>query len=383
MTLNDEGRVVVPLAYDGTVPTAMQYQWILDSTVEFDLAFTKHRVLFGLDALYEPSGLNTQNGQRSLNQVFLDVENPEYGNDIGPTSLTTFNGEREWLGFYLQDQISLFDERLHILVGGRFDNVWQRVDFQDPANDFSFNGSQYDSAITFCGGVLYELFDWLHPYFSYSQGFSPTSPFTVGNLDPETSEQFELGLKVPLFEERVLATLSFYQLDKNNVAVDFDNDGVFNNGGAFRSRGLEFDLTGEILPGLNAIVTYAYTDTEVLSSDFIQSGNRFVGVPLNSGSIALTYSFSPDTGLDGLTIGSNLYVSQDRAGDTDNNFSVPGFELWGAFARYRREIGPTALVTQINFNNILNQRYIQSVSGAGNLYPGTPFAITGSVGVEF
>lgn len=381
--VNPAGQIILPIRYDGTVPTIGQFQWIVDSTYKFELGPTRHELLAGVDVLWEPKELNTQDGPRSLRPIPMNVLAPTYGALPGPFSLTSFFGDRQWVGLYLQDQIKMLDDRLHVLLGGRIDNVWQRVNFQDPSSAFSFAGSQFDADATFRGGILYELFPWSHPYFSYSQGFNPTSPFTEGNLDPERSEQFELGVKAPLLDGKVVATLAFYHLEKQNVAVDFDGDGLFSNGGNFRSRGIEFDLTGEILPGLNAIFTYAYTDTEVLKSDFIPVGSRFRGVPEHSGGLTLSYSFSEETALDGLTLGTSLYVSGDRPGDDSNNFEVSGYQRWGAFARYEFEVGQATITSQLNFDNLLDQSYVESVGGVGSIFPGAPFNVTGSIGVRF
>lgn len=288
-------------------------------------------------------------------------------------------------GIYAQDHLTAVDDRLHFLLGGRFDYVDQEHLWIDPtwAPAPGSSGSRNDSAFTFRGGVLYELTDWLHPYFSYSQGFVPAGSFTIEPVDPETSEQFDVGIKMPFFEDRLVANFSIYQLTKDNVIGDSDGDGISENFGEMRSRGVEVDVTGQIYEGLSAIVTYAYTDTEVIDSDWIPIGSRFVGVPRHMGSVWLKYDFAPETPVEGLSLGTGVYLVDSRPGNTGNDFDAEAYGRWDAFVRYRWQMeGRRALTAQVNVQNILDEKYAETLNDQYYL-PGTPLSVLSSVKFEF
>ena len=68
-------------------------------------------------------------------------------------------------------------------------------------------------------------------------------------LDEERSRQYEIGAKVELLDGRFFASTALFQIDKSDVAAtDPDNPFFSINGGEERSRGIEFDLAGEMLP---------------------------------------------------------------------------------------------------------------------------------------
>ena len=61
--------------------------------------------------------------------------------------------------------------------------------------------------------------------------------------------------------------------------------------GEQRSRGIELDVTGEILPGWNIVASYAHTDATVTNDNSVPSndGNRLANVPRNQTSLWTTY----------------------------------------------------------------------------------------------
>ena len=91
-------------------------------------------------------------------------------------------------------------------------------------------------------------------------------------LSPEDGLQYEVGVKASLLDDRLMATASVFQIEKENVAV-LDQD-YFNEtsiisyfpGVRERSRGFEFDVTGAITPEINLIANYSFTETETLEN---------------------------------------------------------------------------------------------------------------------
>jgi len=373
--------------FDRSVPKGTTFQGIADLGYKFELGPTRHHVLAGVDVRWDPKWGNQQDGPRSSGPFPIDIVNPQHG-QFGAITFdnpSDFDGETKWVGLYLQDQITLLDDRLHLLIGGRYDHVDQFVKFITPT--FNFEDDQTDSAFTARGGALYELTDWLSPYVSVAQSFNPTSPFTtsVDGLDPEEGLAFEGGVKLSFFEERLTSTLAVYHITKDNVPVtDPNNPGFSINGGELRSRGFEADIAGEIAPGLRVIANYAYTDTEVIESSSLPEGSRFNNVPLHSGSVWLSYDFPEGTALDGLGFAGGVRGVSERLGNNAGSFELDGFLLADLAAWYRFTLPSGQRVkAQLNVNNLLDKEYYESSSGTASVFPGAPRTFIASLSIEF
>ncbi len=69
--------------------------------------------------------------------------------------------------------------------------------------------------------------------------------------------QYEVGIKADL-NDKVSALLAFYDLTRANVSTPDPRDTRFSiQTGEQRSRGIEFDLSGEISPGWNIFTSAA------------------------------------------------------------------------------------------------------------------------------
>ena len=82
-------------------------------------------------------------------------------------------------------------------------------------------------------------------------------------LPPEIAEQWEVGAKAELFDKRLTATIAYYDLTKQHIAVPDPNPilaqlGYQTSVGAARNRGFELDIAGEIVPGWKVIASYSY-----------------------------------------------------------------------------------------------------------------------------
>ena len=98
--------------------------------------------------------------------------------------------------------------------------------------------------------------------------------------------------------------------------------------GEARSRGVEFDFSGQLTEYLRLIGNYAYTDTEVTkdrggSGGNGKQGNWLPNAPRHSGSVWANYDFS-GLGAQGLSSGAGVFLVGKRQGDSANTFQLPG-----------------------------------------------------------
>ena len=200
-------------------------------------------------------------------------------------------------------------------------------------------------------------------------------------IQPERGEQFEIGARAELLEGRLTANLALFDITKENVATaDPDNFGSSVATGEQRSRGVELDIAGEILPGWNIIANYAYTDAEITSDNRGNEGNRLTGVPENNINLWTTYDIQNGP-LEGLGFGLGVNYVTERFGDTANTFAADDYFLTNAAVSYKRDNWRAAL----NIRNLFDVDFIESAGRTRliGIGPGEPFTLIGSFSVEF
>ena len=420
---------VVPVALeaDGLLHRAINYQRLrgeayatnFDLTGQFDLFGSQHDVLVGFDIFndyydYVSSNLgateitNLQDPGHSGNlydpEIDIDIFNPRYGSvDVrkygqvinNPDTVSFSNAKTEQYGIYFQDHITLL-KKLHILGGGRHD--WATVAFGNQTsfgsasdiNDNEVTDQHFSPRV----GVLYQPWNWLSVYGSWSNSFGTNNGRTAaGNtLPPQLAEQWEAGFKTALFDQRLSATVAFYRLRRTNVLTsDLSTPDPFDSIpiGESRSQGVELDILGQITDNLGITGYYAYTDAEATKDNNGFQGKALGNVAKNSGRLFLTYDFKQHPILEGWRFGLGVTAVGSRAGNNQNDFILPGFARLDTFAAYSFKLGKSKVTTQINIENLTDKRYFegndvffQSGTRLGN-YLGSPIAATGTIRVEF
>ena len=78
---------------------------------------------------------------------------------------------------------------------------------------------------------------------------------------PTNARSWEAGVKLEFFDGRLRATADYYDLTKTNIATtDIAHPGLSRVTGEARSKGVELDIRGEMLPGWSVIASYANQD---------------------------------------------------------------------------------------------------------------------------
>jgi iron complex outermembrane recepter protein len=338
-----------------------------------------HQVLLGLDLGWDTTAYDF------LRTPFasIDLFNPVYG--APPVSdfetAERFKSTTNTIGIYLQDQMTLLPN-LKLLIGGRYDII----DYKDRNVDLNNNGdllsktNYTDSAFSPRIGLVYQPVPAVSLYASYSRSFLPNPSFSsAGNnfLPPSRGTQYEVGIKGDLIKDKLSATLAAYEITKTNVpTTDVSNTDFFIATGKVKSRGIEFDLSGEPLPGWNIVASFFLNDTFVIEDNDIPIGDRLVNAPSQGASLWTTYEIQKGT-LKGLGFGAGIFFVGDKEVALPNTFKIPEYLRVDASLFYKRDRWRIGL----NFKNLFNERYYESQGFY--LRPGEPFTVLGTVSVEF
>lgn len=349
---------------------------------------TSHTVLGGLDLQREDFDNDIYVG--IIPPVVRRIVDPQYG--PLPTFLLDITGtagvSTDWLGAYVQDQIDVLEGGpLKLLLGGRFDYVAGSGSATNNGRVMRIDDDFKE--LSGRAGVLYEVTGWLAAYTGYSTAFQPPANGTLtldgSPLDPETGEQIEVGLKARMLDDGLLATVTLFDLTKDDVVIADPRNPQFSlNGGRLRSRGVEVDVIGELLPGWTVIANYAFLDTEVLESDVLPEGEAFRNVPPNSGGVWTWYALPARGWMDGIAGGLGVQAVEARLGDDFGSFTLPGYATLDLALAYRRLVfGRYEVATQLNVSNVLDTEHYTVSNFTSAVAPGAPVSLLGSLAVSF
>ncbi|AMK76721.1 TonB-dependent receptor [Methylomonas methanica] len=381
--LQDNQRRLNRIATTG-VQDVMAHSGNIDLNGKFELLGSKHNLLIGVDSFHATTEAHDANADAPA----IDLYEPVYG-QVDFAALTTENAffyrKESWVGAYVQDQITLFD-KLHILLGGRYDNVTTGANFTPVSLDAAKAGrvEREDSAFSPRAGLLYQVQDWLSAYGSYTESFSANNGVSASgaNFDPQEGQQYEVGFKTESHDKRFSSTLAFFHLTKSNLLTDDPNqaDPDFRIlAGKIRSKGIELDLAGQITDQFHLLGTYAYTQVNYIEDLSGYKGNRLENVPRHQGSLWGTWQFN-----DAFKAGLGVVAVGRRPGNSENTFILPGYVRLDAMAAYTQRIGQHRLTAQLNINNLLDKGYYaNSDGGSVGAIPGYPINVLGSLKYEF
>ena len=353
---------------------------------------TSHKLLLGYDYVKSKVDLNQQYfenpdefGVGSGIVGTFSLSNPQY-NQLPPDTyqLSDYDNDASEVdanmyhtqGVYLQDELSF--DRWKILVGLR--EEFYKGDNTDSAGKLSEN--------VFLPrlGIVYAFTPNLNVYTTYNKGFDAFEAATAAQefdqpFKPIISELFEAGLKGNFFQNKLEASLSFYRLTVENVATnagDPSNPNLFVQQGQNRSKGIEAEVTGNILPNLSVLFSYAYDVATVTEDkDLSVVGTTVSNAPRNSSASWIKYSFNKNNikGF-GISIGHS-FVGQRTTLDPDIN--LPSYFLLNGGINYGYKKVSLALIV----NNITNQTYWMGAYNNINKWPGAPRNFMVNLGFKF
>lgn len=310
---------------------------------------------FALDTIGSFNIYNPNNGKPVLGYPNFDRSKSIKERAGGPQITQTCTG------LYLQDELSFFDEALRLTLAGRYTYVKSN----------SYGTITEERKFTPRIGLSYSIDENTSLYALYDQTFLPQSGLRRDGkgIKPITGNNMEIGAKKLWFGGKWNSTLSLYRIIKNNLlAVDPTNaagEVYVTEIGQSRDQGIEFDVQGEILRGLDIVANYAFTESVVTkSSSQYTKGTQLPGVAKHTINANLKYKFM-DGALRGFNLQAGCTSLIDRsswwADSRDHAEELPDYFRLDAGAGWSNGI----LAINLMVNNVLDSY----------LYSGTPYTI--------
>lgn len=355
-----------------------------DNVAEFILGPTTHKVLFygGYNKL---SGDNRRHVSPLATTPTFDYLNPTYDpvfNRLGlplTRSVDTTTRGRSF-NYGVQDNISLFKDRLIVVAGFRYDNATN--DNQNLLNTTATHTEGHDTSAKY--GIVGKPVKGVSVFYNYSETFIPKfgtynryPDLVVLPLSNQRGVMDEFGVKLDLLEARLVATASWFDITlDNNTANGPTLNGVPTT--IFLAnqqiKGWEADIAFQPTPAFTALVGLG--DMESLGS----TGLLTNGVPQGFSYKGLAkYSFIKGA-LDQLSIGTAYEYVNRRAGDPNNTFFLPSYGIWSVFASYRANKNWSF---QLNVDNAADKIYATTASNNTSVYVGDPRTFRLTLGYKF
>lgn len=360
---------------------------------------------------------------------YFDFKNPAIGSDFfeissiniyapiySPLNLVPFYAatnnftalnKDKWTGLYVQDQISFWNDRIHILLGGRHD--WaeggRRSAYDEPFALTEFQRVvSYNSPNSPMAGVLIQPLPWLSIYGNYTRSYGSSNVDNRTNkpLPPEIGVQYEGGVKAEFFDKRLVATFAYFDIFKKNIARPVPGRQFTRLAGEAESRGVEFDINGRIDDNWSVIANFSHMDvrftkddegligrTTTVGNDVYSRylvGKRLAAVPRNQANLWLKYEADGD--YRGLSVAGGVSYVDQRPGDDINTFVLPAYARVDGMASYNFK--PTWLMAnvpnmtfQVNVRNLFGTTYYESSIDRFSIVPGAPRSFLASLRAEF
>jgi len=282
-------------------------------------------------------------------------------------------------GVYANDSISLGDKWV-LNLGLRWDDyaVHGVASTGVPVAETSWDFVNYQA------GLVYKPTANTSVYVSYATSSTPPTVSAgdqnnsggtgSGNLatevlDPEDTENFEVGAKAELFGQRLTLSGALFQTTRKNAAILVE-DGVYAQAGETEVKGLELGFSGSVTPDWTVFGGYTYMDSELVRGAYnnVNVGDPLANTPKNSFSLFTIYQVMTK-----LSLGGGVYYVDDRFGGNQGGAGggtgavyAPSYTRLDLFASY--DVTDRASL-QLNVKNATDEDYIMRTNGVHHADP--------------
>ena len=316
---------------------------------KFSTGALDHTVVVGTDYFHQSTSDLIQIRAIQPFNVFTSSDLPavaSLGTPLVSIPVSLRNGEN---GVFLQDQIAI-GEKWHFVVAVRRATY---LGYTDP------NTRKWVPN----AGVVYSFSPEVSVYTSTNNGYSARAGETESSgtaLPPETSRQIEAGVKLTLLKGSLWLTTSVYRIAVNDVAnTDPEDSNFYVLGPGQVTKGVEFELDGLLLPGLNVSSSYSYMTVKT------DDGTQALYSPKNTASLWMTYRFR-DQALQGWGVGAGIFarslsLGQNNSGGDD--VQVPGqaqvdTSVFYASGRWKATLGVKNLFNRRLYGAAATDNYV-------------------------
>lgn len=280
---------------------------------------------------------------------------------------------KEQSGLWASSKWSVADP-LHVILGARVSNWKTSI----KGNSTPSSNYKIENEVTPYAAVVYDFHKNLSAFVSYTEIFKDQYGLDINGklLDPIRGESYEVGVKGEYFDSRLTSNVALFRID--NVGKSMEDIESPNPcmpwytsahcrvaSGKTRSEGVDMDISGEILPGVELTAGYTYTKTK-----FITDTISNIGSPLRSidpeHQVKLYANWRLPDDWSAWTIGGGLNGQSDTYSSSGGiRAEQGGYTTFSALVKYRAN---DKLTIQLNANNLFDKVYYKKIGPSGLAY---------------
>jgi iron complex outermembrane receptor protein len=343
-----------------------------------------HTLLAGVD--YSWNAVRKRGGLAIEHIDIYDIDYAalsDYGGGTPPFNTYRSRDTQKQLGFYLQDQIRLWD-RVSVVLGARHDKVTSTALYESEGAPPSFERRE-DKATTYRAGIIGEVVAGVSPFFSFTESFLPITGATADGspFKPQRGRQFELGVKWQP-DKDTLVTLTGFHIKETGRPIDDPSNPLEQiQAGEETIKGVELEATRNLPGHFDIIVNYGYNKVKVKDTP------SFTYLPEHNASVWTTKTFALTDKAD-LRLGAGVrytsksasdgYGGLDANGDPFNwTIVTPSSTLVDALVSVAWE----RWTVSVNATNLLGDRFFASCLARGDCFIGAERNVMASVNYRF
>lgn len=363
-----------------TYGTDIQQNFIGD----FKIGEFRNRIVAGLDYFNRNTVNNSSayvgngaiyigNNLAQFNQFVLGITDPtKFTDDSGvlnqagvdallaTTPIAPTKTKEEIYSAYASDVFNI-TPALSAMASVRIDHFSNKGDITVSTDDYN------QTTVSPKFGVVYQpVLDQVSVFVNYMNGFSNVAPVITANktftFEAEQANQFEVGTKLNLLNDKVTATLSYYTIKVSNTVLQVAPD-VYTQGGERYSKGFEASIAANPIAGLNIIAGYSHNESKLTNGEpndpFAERRPESSG-PQNMANYWASYRFQEGKlkgfglGFGGNTASTNKIFSRNAVG----TFILPEYTVLNASAFYTVD----AFTITLKVDNITDKDYYKGWS---------------------
>jgi len=325
-------------------------------TGPFQLGGREHELVFGANVAYTHLNFPTyERAMPSVDNIYQYDGNPGGKPHLGKTeenlSRLSQNGVYGALRLKPTDSLS-------IILGTRVSSWNERDDSSDDLTGevTGRDRTKKTGVVTPYAGVIYDLNETYSVYASYTSIFLPQTFYkTAGgtSLEPLEGDNYEIGLKGEFLDGALNASVALFEVKQKNTPQLVDDSGpqeIYRAISGTTTRGIETEISGEILPGWNIIGGYTYRESHDTDDNRVETNQ-----PMNLFKLGTTYRLPGE--LNKLTVGGNMTWQSDiYAVNEDFNTKAHQrpYGVVGLLANYKVD---EHLSLGLNVNNLFDKKY--------------------------
>lgn len=270
----------------------------------------------------------------------------------------------------LVDTLSFADDRALVTLGLRAQQVDQKL-----------SGYKEQALTPLLGVVVKPWGEGLSLYGNYVEGLSAGTTVAVPyanagtTFEPYKTKQMELGVKWAA--ARILNTLSLFQITKPALIVVDNNQ---RPDGEQRNRGIEWMVSGQVVPSVTLLGGAAYIKAEqTKTAGAVNQGRAQFGVPEYTANLGADWAVPM---LPGLSVNGRVNHTSAQWLTGDNSVELPAWTTLDAGLRYVTRVDAQTVTLRAAVTNLTDRAYFESVWGAGRVNVGAPRSVQLSVSVD-